>query len=53
MTTADDNWEDYESNFLFPPLDGPQCTCAHDATSHGYSNCEITGCNCPAYWEHT
>ncbi len=59
MTTDDDTgWEDYESDFLFPPLDGPQCTCAHEAAEHGYSGCEVSDfgdgpCDCPAYWEHT
>ena len=51
----DDIWEDYSSEFMFPSEDEP-CTCAdqgHDATQHGYSGCEVEGCTCQAYWQHT
>jgi hypothetical protein len=49
-----DDWEGYSSEFMFP-AEGTECICAddHDATQHGYDSCQVDGCPCPAYWEHT
>jgi hypothetical protein len=44
-------WEDYESEFMFGV--DPECSCEHDATQHGYSSCDVGGCQCVAHWEHS
>jgi hypothetical protein len=46
-------WEDYDSQFMFPGEDGPECSCEHETVEHGYSSCEVDGCPCEARWEHT
>lgn len=46
-----DEWEDYDSAFMFPGED--PCVCDHDSVIHDYSSCTEPDCDCPARWEHT
>ena len=28
------------------------CTCEHEPEKHGWSECEIEGCDCKGHWEY-
>ena len=28
------------------------CTCDHSEKEHGWTGCEVEGCNCEGHWEY-
>jgi hypothetical protein len=40
----DDDHVEYQPEFVGP------CTCDHDTDDHGWSECNIEGCKCEAFW---
>ncbi len=46
----DDVSEEYEEYEEFYTFDG-ECICEHERESHGWGECGIDDCDCPAGWE--
>lgn len=42
----DDDWDCPEDHVTFNG-----CTCDHDPEEHGWSQCEVEGCECEGCWE--
>ena len=45
------NTDMFDYQFDEPVTIFTECTCSHEPEDHGWSNCEVTDCQCEGHYE--